>query len=332
MYDLGFLHEFGINDLQIKIYEFLIKNRFANINQIKTALNFSYAQVRDNSNQLEKVGLITSSDGKPKNYILINPEIALTNLLKNKTDRIFMRIKSLKESILIEESKQGICTRNITFYHHSNLNTGIDHLYKLINQAENKIILSSLPPILLKKLERALYNAFLKGVKIKIFFSKLDFEKVVNYFEYITETLKNIEVKIVEINEKTCRFVNYNDLIVNEGVILIDDYLNSILFLDDNCFHFNGFFAPNIVKSSFDMLKAKTVLKSVKINPDCIQKVLDIVKCIPEIKTRELGIQSNLAGTKLREVLEYLIKTNLIKEEVIKGNVGRPKKVYSLIE
>lgn len=332
MYDLGFLHEFGINDLQIKIYEFLIENRFGNINQIKNALNFSYTQVRDNLNQLEKVGLIISSDGKPKSYIRVNPDVALTKMLKERTKAIVEQIDTLKEEILIEESKQGICTRNITFYHHSNLTTGIEHLYNLINQAENQIIVSSIPPMLLTKLEKALYNAFLKGVKIKIFFSKLDFEKDLNYFEYVTEILKNIEAIIIETDEKTCRFVRYNDLIVNEGIILIDDFLNSILFLDNNCFHFNGFFAPDFVKNSFKMLEAKTIIKAIEINPDPIQNVLDIVKSKPEIKTRELGIQSNLAGTKLREILNYLIKENLIKEEVIKGNVGRPKRVYSLIE
>ena len=36
--------------------------------------------------------------------------------------------------------------------------------------------------------------------------------------------------------------------------------------------------------------------------------------------------------SKLREILEYLIKEKLIIEDIIQGEVGRPKRVYSIIE
>ncbi|MFX0076853.1 MAG: hypothetical protein ACFE96_15520, partial [Candidatus Hermodarchaeota archaeon] len=80
------------------------------------------------------------------------------------------------------------------------------------------------------------------------------------------------------------------------------------------------------------MFDAKTILKSVEINPDPIQNIIDIIKNNPEIKTRELGINAKLAGNKLKEFLEYLVKEKIIKEETIQGEIGRPKKVYSIIE
>lgn len=332
MYNLGFLQEFGLSDIQIRIYEYLLQNRFGSIESIKRDLNYSYAQVRDNLNYLEKEKLITSSEGKPKNYFRVNPKIALTEKLKKKTNKILDKIEKLEEDIIVEESKQGICTRNISFYHHSDITIGLENIYELIDKAEEQIILSSLPPSLLKKLERALYKAFLKGIKVRIHFSKLDFDSIDNYFGYVTDILKNIGAEIIETSEKTCRLIRFNDLIVNEGIILIDYYFNSVLFVEDAYFHFNGFYMPNMTESVINMLEAKTVIKSVEINPDPIQSVMDLISSKSEIKTRDLGIQTKLAGNKLRDILQYLIREKLIKEDIIHGEVGRPKRVYSIIE
>ena len=189
-----------------------------------------------------------------------------------------------------------------------------------------------MPPLLLKKLERALYRAFLKGIKVIIYFSKLDFDSIDNYFAYLTDLLKNIGAEIIETDEKTCRLVRFNDLIVNEGIILIDYYFNSVLFIEDDYFHFNGFYMPNMAESVVSMLKAKTVIKTVEIHPNPIHNVMNLIRSKPEIKTRELGIQSKLTGSKLREILEYLIREKYIIEEIIQGEVGRPKRIYSIIE
>lgn len=332
MNNLNFLSEFGLNDIQIKIYRYLLNYQFGTIEKIKEDLDYSYAQVRENINLLEKQNFITSSEGKPKTYFRTNPKIVLTEILKKKNNKILEKINDLEQDLKTIESEKGICTRNITFYHHSDINIGLEYIYNLMGKTENEIILSSLPPSVLKKLERALYQAFLKGIKIKLYYSKLDFDSIENYFGQITDILKNINIEIIEISEKSCRFVRFNDLIVNEGVILIDYYFNSVLFIEDSCFHFNGFYMPNIAESVKKMFEAKTLLKSVEINPDPVQNVLDLIKHQPDIKTRELSIKSSIAGTKLREILEYLTDQGLIKEEKIKGEIGRPKKVYSIIE
>ncbi|MFX0034521.1 MAG: helix-turn-helix domain-containing protein [Candidatus Hermodarchaeota archaeon] len=332
MHNLDFLNEFGLSDIQIKIYDYLLNNHFGSIGQIKNDLDYSYAVVRDNLRYLENNGFITASDGKPKMYFRSNPKIILTEILKKKNNTILERIHKLEEGIQALESVKGICTRNITFYHHSDINIGLEYIYELIDKAESEIILSSLPPSLLKKLERGLNRAFLNGIKIKLYYSKLDFESIDNYFGYITDILKNIKVEIIETNEKACRLVRFNDLIVNEGVILIDYYFNSVLFIDDSYFHFNGFYMPNMAISVRKMFDAKTCIKSIEINPDPIQNILDIIKNQEKVKTRELVIKSKISGAKLREILEFLVKERVIKEEIIKREkAGRPKHVYSII-
>jgi predicted transcriptional regulator len=333
MFNLGFLSEFGLSDVQIRIYEYLVKNRFGTIKDIKESISRSFAQVRNNLKILEANNFITSSEGKPKLYFRVNPKISLTSLLKRRSQNILDNINQLVEDINVYESEKGICTRNITFYHHSDINTGIDYVYKLIENSKTEIILSSLPPSLLKSFESALQTAFLEGAEIKFFYSKFDFETINNYFEQVTAILKDVNLTLIETNEKTCRLVRFNDLLVNEGVILTDDYFNSVLFIDDTFFHFNGFYMPNTVQGVKKMFNAKNVIKKVAIKPEPIQSIINIISNNDSIKTNDLSSQVRLGGTKLREFLDFLLSKGVIEETVIKaGKPGRPKRVYSIVE
>lgn len=336
MYKLGFLAEFGLSDIQIKIYQYLLENRFSTIENIKHNLNYSYAQVRNNLLYLEQQGFITSAEGKPKIYYRSNPKVALTEILKKRTHSFREKIEKLDKNIQAYESTEGVCTRNITFYHHSDPIVGIEEISNQIQNAKEEIVLTSLPPSILKKLEGSLNLAFLNGVKLRLYYSILDFEDLENYFGVVTEILRNIKIIIIELKEKTCRFIKFNDLIVNEGNILVDGgYLNSILFIDDNFFHFNGFYMPSVVYHIRNELHAKEEfsLKSVVINPDPVQNVLKVIQEHESIKTRDLSIKSKMGGAKLKEILDFLVNEGIVQGEVIKlKGAGRPKRVYSLIE
>jgi response regulator of citrate/malate metabolism len=122
-------------------------------------------------------------------------------------------------------------------------------------------------------------------------------------------------------------------LFVNEGVILTDDYFNSILFIDDSFFHFNGFFMPNTVQGIKDMLKAKTVVKKVELNPGPIRSIIEIISEKESIKTKDLSNRVKIGGTKLREFLDFLLSKGIIEEKIINdGKPGRPKRVYSILD
>lgn len=332
-FDLKFLVEFGLTDIQIKIYEYLVKNRFGTIEQIKESINKSFAQVRNNLKILKAKNFISSSEGKPKLYFRVNPEVSLTALLKQKNRKILDKINKLSEDIEIFESEKGMCTRNITFYHHSDINTGIDYVYKLIENSKTEVILSSTPPSLLKSFESALHKAYLNGAEIKLYYSNSDFETLKNYFERITAILKDVNLTLIETNEKTCRLIRFNDLLVNEGVILADDYFNSVLFIDDTFFHFNGFHMPNTVQGVKDMLNAKSVMKKVEVTPEPIQSIIDTISDSGSIKTKDLSSEVKMGGTKLRELLDFLVTKGLIEESIVKaGKPGRPKRIYSVVE
>ena len=240
-----FLGEIGLTDIQIKIYNYLLTHKFGNINDIKSELNYSYTQVHHNLMALEEKGLIESSDSKPRIYLKINPKISLTELIDKKYTDLQAKVNELDEELKIQDSTVGRCAREISFYHYSDLNLAFENFYLLIEGAEREIVMSSLPPSVLRKLEPALYRAFMNGVRITLYFSDLDFETYSDYFEEIISILKRVGVYIVQTEEKTCQLIRYNDEIVNMGNILIDEnYLNSIIFKENSAFHIDGFRGP----------------------------------------------------------------------------------------
>jgi len=331
---ISFLNEMGFSDIQINIYKYLITHKYGTINDIKNELNYSYTQVYHNLLFLEKNALIESSnDSKPKVFVRKSPKIALTELINQKFNNFKDDVIKLDEELKAQESKFGRCIRDITFYHYSDINLAIENFYDLIENTQKEIVLTSLPPILLKKLEPSLYDAFMRGIKILFFFSPLDFEIISNYLEIITDILKRIRVEIIQTEQRTCQVIRYNDDIVNMGNILLDEnYLNSIVFKEDDVFHVDGFRGP-FAKQAKDYLQVLKVTKRLEIEyPEPILKVLNIIKENKTIKTRDLSSISKIGGAKLREILNFLIDQCILQEIVIKEDkAGRPKREYSLI-
>jgi len=329
----GFLSEIGLTEIQIKIYNYLLNHKFGTINDIKNDLHYSYTQVHHNLIILEEKGLIESSDSKPRIYLKINPKISLMELIDKKYNALNEKLNELDEELKVQDSVVGRCAREISFYHYSDLSLAYENFYLLIESAEREIIMSSLPPSVLRKLEPALYQAFMKGVHITLYFSDLDFETLENYFEEITSILKRIGVYIVQTEEKTCQLIRYNDELVNMGNILIDEnYLNSIIFKEDLAFHIDGFRGP-FAKQAKNMLEIKTVKNKIQIvYPYPIKKVLTVIEDSNMIKTRDLSKNSGIGGSKLKEILNFLVREGVIKEHIANEGVGRPGKYYSTAE
>lgn len=330
----SYLREIGLSDIQIQIYDFIIKNRTGTINEIRGELNFSYSQIIYNLSVLEDMGLIFSSKSKKnKKYFRIDPKIALNRLLNERIEDFKKQIENIDENIKIQESIKGVCLKDINFYHYTDMNLAVNNYYKLINNAKVDIYMTTLPLILIKKLEPVFYNAFLRGVKLCLYFSIRDFDSINNYFDKITDILSRIRITIIQTEERTCQYIRYNDIIVNNGLILIDEKLfNTILFIDDDVFHFDGFYGPNLIQQSKKMLDIKNKLKTVNIEfPEPIQSVLNIINMNNSITTRDLSAQSKIGGGKLREILNFLKNEGKVRETEIKGETGKPKKVYSLI-
>ena len=328
-----YLRDIGLSEIQIQLYDYLIERKSGTIFEIKENLNLSYSQVNYNMSILEDMGLIFSSKSKKnKKYFRIDPQIALTRVLDEKMKGFKKQINLIGETVKAEESTVGKCYANITFYHYTDVNLAVEYYYKLIENCKNEIYMSALPPTLLKKLEPAFYNAFLKGIELVLYFSKKDFDAIDSYFDEITDILKRIQIEIIQTEQCTCQHVRYNDMIVNNGVVLIDGkYLNTVLFLNDDIFHFDGFYGINFVDQSKRYLKVKKVIKRIKIEyPEPFQTVLEIIQYRNHISTKELSNQSKIGGGKLKEILNFLINKGVVKESTIKEGSGKPRKEYTI--
>ncbi len=332
---LSFLKEIGFSDIQIDIYKYLLLNKFGTINDIKTELNYSYTQVYHNLLYLEEKNIIESSENsKPKIFIRVNPKIALNKLLNVKLTNFKRNIDKIDEEIKAQESKSGKCLKDISFYHYSDANLAYENFYSLFETTQREIIMTALPPSLIKRLEPSLYEAYRRGIQIKLYFSFFDFETISNYLEIITDLLRKIKIEIIQTEQKTCQVIKYNDEIVNMGNILLDEnYLNSIIFKEDECFHINGFQGP-YAKQAKNYLEVLTILKRIEIEfPEPIKKILNTIKVTKTIKTRDLSSKSKMGGAKLREILNFLINEGLIEETILKEEkAGRPRRIYSIIE
>jgi len=328
-----YLRDIGLSEVQIKLYDYIIENKSGAVIELKEELNLSYSQVNYNLSVLEDMGLIFSTKSeKNKKFYRIDPKIALTKVLEDRVKNFKKQIDKIEEKVNIEESVQGVCLKNVPFYHYSDLNLAMNNFFELIENSMEEIVLSSLPPILLKKIESVLYNAYMRGVQIKLYFSNADFNLINNYFDLITDILSRVKITIIQTKERTCQRARYNDILVNVGVILIDGkYLNAINFIDDDILHFDGFYGPTFVEQSKRFMEIKTVEKQIKIEfPEPIQTILDVIKAKQPIMTRELSTQSRVGGGKLREILNFLINEGIIKESEIKGATGKPRKEYTL--
>ncbi len=329
------LVEIGLTSVQQQIYGHLLVNRRATIDDIKDATRLSYAQVQHNLQSLEKFGLVSGPPGtKPRSFIAVDPKTSLVAALDAKYKACHESIILLDTELRIQERASGYCVKRVSFYHYTDPDLAIEHFHALIRDANEEIVLSAPPPVMLRKLEPAFRDAFLRGVNISIYYSDLDFDELKDYIERILGIMRRTRVTIVQTREKTTQLVRFNDVIMNMGVLLIDGVLlNSIVFKDDTLYHANGFQGQAFVDQAKEFLEVLNVEKKITENPEPVQAVIDAIEARGAVKTRDIGNTSGISGETLRKILDYLVKQGMIKETVVKsGEAGRPKKVYQVAD
>jgi sugar-specific transcriptional regulator TrmB len=328
-----FLENIGLNEIQTEIYYYLLFHKSSTINDIKEALGFSYAQVNFNLHVLEEQELINSSDTKPKQFFRIDPKIGLTKIIDQKIEKYNTFLDEIEEKITISESQKGICTKDVYHYHFTDMNLAIEKLYYLIKNCKESIVLTTLPPYFLKKIEPFLREAFKRGIKITFYYSTLDYTSSFNLLDEVSEIFKRLRITIIQVREKIAHSIVYNNMIVNNGHILIDNgFFNAICYREDSIFFAEGFYGKAVVKQLTHLFKVKTVEKELEIKyPESYKRVLNIIEEMGSIKTRDISLETGISGSKLKEILDFLLGENMIKEFIDDTGIGRPGAYYSLM-
>ncbi|MBN2151120.1 MAG: hypothetical protein JW839_06745 [Candidatus Lokiarchaeota archaeon] len=329
------LIEIGLTPVQQHIYEHLLANRKATIDAIKNGTRLSYAQVQHNLRVLEKLGLVAGPLGKkPRVFIPADPKTSLAAILEARYKDWQDSINRLDNELRIRETTAGTCTRRVSFYHYTDPDLAIGHFHALIRDAAKEVTMSAPPPVLLRKLEPALHDAFLRGVDITIYFSDLDFDELTEYIQRVLDIMRRTRVTVVQTREKTTQLVRFNDVVMNMGVVLVDGVLlNSFVFKDDILWHANGFHGQAFVEQARKFLDVLNVEKKITENPAPVQSVIDAIETRGLMKTRDIGNSSGISGETLRKILDYLVEQGIVAETVEKsGKAGRPRKVYQVVD
>jgi sugar-specific transcriptional regulator TrmB len=326
------LEQLGLTDIQADIYYYLLTTKSCTINVLKEALGLSYAQVYNNLQSLLEQNLVGATDSKPIEFYKINPKIALSKIIDKKVNKFNSCIEEMEEKIMISESQQGVCTKDIYHYHFTDLNLAIEKFYDLIKRSKNEITITTLPPDFLKRIEPFLRDAFKRGVKIMFYYSNLDYTSSPNYLDEVSEIFKRLRITLVKVKEKIAHQIVFNNMIVNNGHILIDEgFFNSISFKENKVFFTEGFYGAGIVQQLRHLFKLKTVEKELEIiYPKAYQQVLEIIEQREPIKTRDISFETGISGAKLKEILTFLMEEHKIEEQIDNSGVGRPGAYYSL--
>ncbi|MCF2140281.1 MAG: hypothetical protein K9W44_09535 [Candidatus Lokiarchaeota archaeon] len=323
-----------MNENQIEIFFLLLTKNSLTISEIQEETSQSYSQTVVNLKYLQKLGLLTVENCKPKKVHLFDPKISIQQLIEKKNEYFQQNLEKIEREIKIQTSHFGVCAKEISHYYYSDIGLGIERWFRLIYNAEKSIVLSSLPLKIYKRIEPALKHAFQKGIQIQIYYSRLDFNfenQEMEVLEKIMDILQNLRFNLIELEEKTCQNVGFNNQIIQNGFLLIDNiFFNSLGFLDEKVFYIHGFYSKNTVEQITRLFQLKTPKKHIELKyPKVYSKIIQIIQTNQNpIKTRDLSRIIGIGGTKLKQMLDFLVREGEIQKKIVSSTRGRPAVYY----
>ncbi len=334
------LIEAGFSPEMIAIYLTILKLGRVTIKNIqediKEDFNLSYSQVYYSIKKLIEQKIIEQQMGFEKTYTAKNPEFFFERIRSEKMENI-----EILEERLIDQYKRstldfGQCTVRLNMYHFSSLDLGFRILSdRLFKNAEKTIIFIATPPYIFKRLKWELIDAYERGIEIKIYYSRNDFEELDDYYKQILPHINDCHIKIIENRYRTYGSISVNDEFTRTGHILVDGrtlvtypfYRSSekggIVHYDID--FIEGFYnAPSIVISNKDILNQNEIIQMIDYIPAKEATLLDFLKTDTSIKKSELAKKLKLSGTDLKVLLLRLEKLGKIKVEKKIQEKGRP--------
>ncbi len=334
------LIEAGFSPEMIAIYLAILKlgrTTIKNIqDNIKKEFNLSYSQVYYSIKKLIEHKIIEQQMGFEKTFTAQNPELFFDRIRSEKMENIEMLEKQLTDQYKRSTLDFGKCTIRLNMFHFSSLDLGFRILSdRLLKNAEQTIIFIATPPYIFKRLKWELIDAYERGIEIKIYYSRNDFEELDNYYNQILPFINDCHVKIIENKYRTYGSISVNDEFTRTGHLFIDGrtlvtypfYRSSekggVIQYDID--FMEGFYnAPSIVKTNKDILNQNEILQMLDYIPSKEATLLDYLKTNVSVKKSELGKKLKLSGTDLNILLTRLEKLGKIEVEKKSQEKGRP--------
>ena len=331
---LSFFQNLDLSEIESELYFYILLYGPKTFSEIREYFNYSYSQVRDNLKKLVNAGFMGINNKKPVSYQAYDFRVVLNEVIEKKINKYNDIMDKLDEEIRIFHSDYGVCDRTITTYYYDNLVLGINRMFEIIKNAKFEIIIGSMPIDLMYHLQKGLKEAVLRGVKVICYYSELDFEEEVKYKEKIMQILSSCRAEIIQTKEKICRVVNYNENLVNEGWLLVDDtYFSNYCFNNQELLLMNGFREPGVVLAVKKMLYNKTMVKGKILTdyPDNVIKVKRAIRANKGISKNKLSQLTGISGSKLKRIITILERDNSVIKSKKGSGRGRPSYLYSVL-
>ncbi len=341
------LYEFGFDEHMAAVYLALLGLGRATIKQIQSTLqgseNYSYSQVYHALKKLMGLRAVELQKGFEDTFSPLSPPLLFEEFRKQKWDKFAKLEKELTDRYERATRDFGQCTIRSNRFFFSSLEMGFKIITeRFLNNAKEIIRFLAPPPILLRRLQWALINAYNRGVKIEIHYSDRDFEEVPDYYITLLSLCKNFRVRIACREFRTYDAVAVNDEYTRVSSILVDNaQLISTPYyrvpMGDDVINFGidyveGFFqAPEIVSSIIASFPENPIQQMIEYVPPRESLLLEFLKDHPETPKHELSTQLGIGGTDLRDLLDRLVRFGAIRVEKITKRAGRPVEVVSLV-
>jgi sugar-specific transcriptional regulator TrmB len=330
----------------VAIYKCLVQYGHGTIKEIQENLhstfNLSYMQTYNSLEKLVQKKIIEVEKGIDLQFVPINPSTLFEDIHEQFIEEINQLNKQLSDQYQRSMHEFGVCTRQSNYFHFSSIDLGFKMLIDyFIKEAETEIIITAGIPLLLKRLQWALVNAYERGVQIEIHYSSRDFEENPDYINLIRPYIKNYRVKVFNRKYRTYDALSINDEYTRQGNIMIDGmrlihfpYYKSAIYEDRVEYgidYFAGFYnAASIIRNIILNSHENPIEEMVEYTPSRESMLLECLKSCSPISKNELSLKANIGGTELKTLLKRLQSQNKIKINKKNNKIGRPAEFVEL--
>ncbi|MHA1732496.1 MAG: hypothetical protein ACTSU5_11165 [Promethearchaeota archaeon] len=348
--DMRPLYEHGFDEHMVEVYLSLLHLGRASIKAVREEVNsggrgslsLSYSQVRHALVKLVGRGAAEKHPSAENTYTPVNPKKLFEEIREARLAEMVEVEGHLSELYERTTRQFGLCTLKANNFHFKSLDLGLKILSdRFLRAARESIVFLAPPPPLLRYLRWGLGDAYARGAKVEIHYSKWDFEELPDYFNEVKPFLTyraaifKRKHRIYEATSVDDEFTRVGNLIVDRTAFVMVPYYRAkvtagtVEYGMDFLHGFNRF--SSYIPAIFEGLAQNPVEERFDFIPQREALVLDFLREHPRVSKSRLASGVGISGTELKRVTKVLEKHGLVRVERRLGGRGRPTEVVELV-